>query len=310
MVDVDIDVEGATKVVTALRAGLDEGLDDAGRYLINEGADVAQDEVVGARKVWTEETKNSFETDVFRFNRGHHWKGHIINTAEQAAIVDEGIAPAGEHENPDIRIQDIMPWVVAHLSPADYDGGDGDPNLTDYNGGDGPSGADLLQFEDDQRNVEYIDISELGPQESDFSSKYVKGANIFDGQRALWKSHEETRRDSQKDTGIANDIVWSHAQRVAGYDLGPRSKLKTAQTVDGETPGTLNEFVDGDPINSVLNMNDNDLYFDEDKGRLVNYMSTHPEWFARTNALDYLAGNSDRHGSNILVDAETGNPRA
>jgi hypothetical protein len=308
--DIKIDVDGATKVAKALRTGLMEGLDDSGKYLINSGAEVAEDEVVGARKVWTEETKKSFETNVWRFNRTDHWKGSIINQAKQAAIVDEGIAPAGEHKNPDIRIQDIMPWVVAHLSPADYDGGDGDPGLTDYNGGDGPDGATPLPFEDDERNVDFTDLSELAPKERDFSSKYVKGAEIGSGQNAIWKSHDNPGGPAGNSSGIANEIVWSHAQEVAGYDLGPRSKFETAETVDGEEPGTLQEYVDGDKLANTINMNDNDLYFNEDQGRFVNFVSTHPDWFAKTNALDYLAGNSDRHAGNIYVDGDTGNPRA
>lgn len=116
-VHVDIDIDGAEKVAPALQEGLNEGLQDAGNWLLEKGEENARDIVIGADKIWRKSLKNSFSSSPSRFNRFNRWKGTIRNDARHAPIVDKGLQPAGEINRASPSVQDILPWVDSEVTP-------------------------------------------------------------------------------------------------------------------------------------------------------------------------------------------------
>lgn len=313
-VNIEIDVDGAKKVAGALRRGLEDGLEDAGSELLEKGIEEAEDQFTGGRMVWNEEVKNSFEKDVFRFNRTDFWKGKIVNPVKHADVVDRGLAPAGEIEGANPSVQDLMPWVVSNLSPADYGGGDGDPDLSDFDGGDGPSGAQVVNgITSEDRTVSWMDREELGLEDARFDSKKVRVGSLGDGTNVVWKSHTDLKRyptEPESSQGVVrNEIVWSEAQEVADFDIGPKSRSETVETTQGPWEGTLQEYVPGDQLPNTINAHGDDPFYDEDSQDRQDWIRENRDWAAKVNAIDYIVGNSDRHSNNVRTN-ERGKPRA
>lgn len=111
-IHVDVDVERWKRVQPALRAGLREGLKDAGGWMLDEGEDKAKDVVLSADRVWRRTLKQSFSSSENQFSRTTHWKGHIENTAPHAEINENGVKPGNSP-----AVQDIIPWVDDNLTP-------------------------------------------------------------------------------------------------------------------------------------------------------------------------------------------------
>lgn len=307
--DIDWDVDGIDKTIKALLRGLERGLEDTGNTLQREGKDKAIDEITGARRVWTEEVKNSFKSkddDSIAGMRNYVWRGSIINTAKHADVVDRGLAPAGEITGSEPSVQDILPWVVANLSPADYDGGNGDPGFSPGPPYDGDGG-----ITDEDRTFQSGDLEDFGLRSDSFESKYVKAGSLSDGSKVVWKSHyDEQKQLNVQDWKVGiikNEIVWSKAQEKLDYDLGPRSRSEVTDTTQGEWEGTIQEFVEGNQLSDQMYSGYGDRSEFEDDYN--SFLDKNMEWAAKTNAIDYIVGNDDRHKNNIRVDPE-GRPRA
>lgn len=300
-VDVDVDKNLKEKFVGAMRKGLDEGLQETGETLLENGQEVAED--AAAAQMWNKEVKRGFETEESDFQRSTSWHGKIFNPVQHADVVDRGIAPQGEIElSAPPPIQALMPWVVDNLDPADYGGGDGSPDFTPGDGGDGgdqPSGI----TEDDFTVSNFRSTTDLGIPEEQFFSKYPRAATLGNGNNVIWKSHDAL------DTGpmVKNEVVWSLAQEDADKDLGPKSRLHD-EVIDGEErSGTMQEYVEGasDMFENVY------LGRTEREGQITReqFIRENKEWLSTIAPLDYITGNSDRHSGNIVFD-EDDNPRA
>lgn len=139
-----------------------------------------------------------------------------------------------------------------------------------------------------------------------FESDQVKAGSIGDGTNVFWKSHHDPDDTSSSNVGnIRNEVVWSRVQERLGYNLGPRSRV---ETIDDGTTGTLQEYVEGEVLSTQMWDGGYGSPQDYELDR-VQLLRQNREWAARTNAIDYLVDNGDRHSSNIQVD-ENGNPRA
>jgi hypothetical protein len=303
-IDIDIDIDGSDKVASALRRGLKKGLKDAGNTLLGEGEEKAEDEVVGARRVWTKEVKNSFQSEENQFSRFNHWKGKVFNPSRHADVVDRGLAPAGEITGSNPSVQDIMPWVVSNLSPADYGGGDGSPGFTPGDGGDGSRPGDIT---DENRTVSWVDMEELGLRADSFESDHVKAGTLGDGTNVVWKSHNDNSTQDWKNGIIRNEVVWSRAAEERGYDIGPVSRVTKEKTNFGnEIDGTMQEYVPGDQLKDVVYTgygSPGDFEYTRDE-----FLAENQEWAAQTNVIDYLVGNGDRHMNNVRITPD-GEPR-
>lgn len=113
-IDVKVDVERADLVNKALKQGLEEGLDETGEWMFENGIDRAKDELMaGSRGVWRERVKNGFRSDKWQFNRTYYWRGQILNTVEHAGALNDGLPPG--KANPSIF--DLIPWVDDKIDP-------------------------------------------------------------------------------------------------------------------------------------------------------------------------------------------------
>lgn len=92
------------------------------------------------------------------------------------------------------------------------------------------------------------------------------------------------------------------------FDIGPRSRVEIAETDRGtEVSGTMQEYVEGRQMKKVVytgygDVDDYDMTRDE-------FLDENMDWSARTNAIDYLVGNGDRHTNNVRITPD-GEPRA
>jgi hypothetical protein len=111
-IDIDIDVEKAGRVQPALRRGLREGLEEAGKWMMREGEDKARDAVLSADRVWRGTLKQGFSTNENQFSRTDHWKGKISNDAPHAEVNERGRKPGNAPS-----VQQIIPWVDDKLTP-------------------------------------------------------------------------------------------------------------------------------------------------------------------------------------------------
>ena len=303
-VEIKTNVRGADKVADALLRGLNDGLEDTGNTLLRKGEEFAKDEVVGARRVWTEEVKRGFdskEEDSIAMGRNYAWRGSIFNPVKHADVVDRGLAPAGEIEGSDPSVQDIMPWVVDNLSPADYDGGGGDPGFTPGSPYDGGSGG----ITDPDASVSnYREVSEKGIQEYAMESENPRIAELENGREVIFKS-----RDGPNSGAVRNEVVWSRSQEIAPFDnVGPRSRSDKTIIEGEEVTGTIQEWVpDSDEFVEAVDIG-KDADLSGDAVSRVEFMRENTEWLASTRALDYIHGNQDRHRGNIRF--KNGEPKA
>lgn len=300
-IKLETDVSGADQVGDALLRGLNDGLEDTGKTLLRHGEEFAKDEVVGARRVWTEEVKRGFdseESDAIAMKRSYVWKGSIFNPVKHAEVVDRGLAPAGEITGSNPSVQDIMPWVVDNLSPADYGGGDGDPGFSPGAPYDGGSGG----ITDPDASVSnYREVSEKGLQAYQMESENPRFADLENGREVIFKS-----RDGPNPGAVRNEVVWSRSQEIAPFDnVGPRSRTDKTIIEGQEVTGTMQEWVDdSDEFVEAVDVAEDS--FDDAVSR-VEFMQENTEWLASTRALDYIHGNQDRHRGNIVF--KDGEPR-
>jgi hypothetical protein len=302
-IHIDIDIEKADRVGKALRKGLSDGLEDTGKTLLREGKKVAEDEVAGVRE-WNSEVKEGFVTETSDFNRYYNFHGKIVNPVEHAEVVDEGLSASAEGPS----VQDIMPWVVDNLRPADYGGGGGTFDTGGDDGdGDGGDGDRPGEITDEDRSIQYAALEQLGLDSGSFESDYAKAGTLGDGTNVIWKSHNDTDRDQDFKKGvIRNEVVWSKVAEDNNWNLGPRSRVETAEVVTGERDGTIQEYVEGQQLSDYMWRG----YGDPDDYEVDNaqFLNENRDWAAKMVTTDYIVGNGDRHQNNVRVNPD-GEPR-
>jgi len=106
-IEIDVDVSNNTALAgPALKQGLEDGLQDAGEWLLEKGEDQAKDAVLSADRVWRGTLKEGFRTQDNRSSDFYSWNGEIINDAPHARINEEGRKPGNAP-----AVQDIIAWV-------------------------------------------------------------------------------------------------------------------------------------------------------------------------------------------------------
>lgn len=111
-IDIDVEVSGTEKVGPALKRGLEDGLQDSGEWLLDQGEDKAKDVILSADRVWRKTLKQGFRTQDDRSPDFYSWSGEIINDAPHARINENGLKPGS---NP--AVQDIISWVDDNITP-------------------------------------------------------------------------------------------------------------------------------------------------------------------------------------------------
>lgn len=111
-IELNADLKKHERVQPALRKGLEEGLSEAGNWMLENGENFAHDYVVGKDRVWNKKVKRGFTTNESEFSRTTHWQGTIGNEAPHADMVEDGRPPGTE-----IDIAEIVPWVDDRLTP-------------------------------------------------------------------------------------------------------------------------------------------------------------------------------------------------
>jgi hypothetical protein len=200
-----------------------------------------------------------------------------------------------------------MEWVVDKLEPATVyrgNGGSGDDNFDESEIGDGG----INPLSDNFTIEEYRDTEEFGIPKREFFSEEPRAARFGDGTWGIWKPHD-TGLQSQDDA-IRHEAVWSHAQELKDWDLGPLSRYDEAYIDGSDTEGTVQQWVDGaGRLSETVHLGLMGEPYDPSLKTKDEFLSDNMEWFARTTAVDYLLGNQDRHRGNIVIDGN-GNPRA
>lgn len=115
-IDLNIDVKRAGRVGPALRRGLEEGLEESGEWMLDQGEGRAKDVVMLTDRVWRKRVKNGFLTSGISISDSR-WNGRILNQAPHSEIVEKGLAPAGEIVGANPSVQDIIPWVDDKITP-------------------------------------------------------------------------------------------------------------------------------------------------------------------------------------------------
>ena len=303
-IDIEFNVHRIERIKPAIEKGIERGLEDSGSYLTGKGAEKAEDVVTGHRKVWTEEVKKGF-VDFEKQKGPESWEGYVRNLSNHADVVDRGLAPAGEITGSNPSVQDIMPWVVAHLSPADYDGGgDGMDFSDDDNGGGGNTPGAITDPDFTVSN--YRRTEDLGIPSSEFESDQARAATLGDGTNVVFKSHHQEEFDQDFKLGVVrNEVVWSKTQEKLDYDLGPKSRLDSHEFGNVELTGTIQEFVaNSEELQEFIGSS----YSSNEPFEPTDFADNNSEWIGRVNAIDYIIGNGDRHSANIRID-ENDNPR-
>lgn len=296
---VETDVKGTKKTIRALRNGFKEGLKDSGEHLLNFGKRHAKEVVWGYDRVWNKKVKRGFSTENDPFkSRTFLWKGTIHNSAPHAKIVDVGLAPKGEIVGSNPSVQDIIEWVDEEGPPA-----------ADYQGpSPGSSGGDKRPdkgITGDFSVGNYRPVKELGLDRNSFSSDKPRIASLGDGTTVIWKSRDATRDDENE--AIRHEVVWSRAQEMRNWDVGPKSRSDTHEINGEEIDATIQEYVqDSTPLQQKVFLGRSE---DPDKISRDRFLFRNREWASQTTSLDYLLGNYDRHRNNLLFDSK-GNVRA
>lgn len=129
-IDLDIDITGAEKVGPELIEGFHDGLYESGEHLLKRGREKAERDVSYARRVWNTDVLDGFATeqDELKSRYVDYWSGEIVNEVPHAAVVDKGLYPKGEITGSSPSVQDIMPWVIDHLSPANIEESEIEPD--------------------------------------------------------------------------------------------------------------------------------------------------------------------------------------
>lgn len=109
MADIELDVEVSNNTALAgpaLKQGLEDGLQEAGEWLLEKGEDKAKDAVLSADRVWRGTLKQGFRTRDSEDINFYSWNGEIINDAPHARINEKGRKPGNAP-----AVQDIIAWV-------------------------------------------------------------------------------------------------------------------------------------------------------------------------------------------------------
>ncbi|WP_372611623.1 hypothetical protein [Halomonas sp.] len=284
--------------MTAIRRGINDGMQDAAGDLIDRGHDAAQQQIYTTRRVWHKEVYKygwgSKDVDNLSPTRV---SGRITNYSEHAYVVDEGYK-ARWGQPP---VQNIIEWVHSkvqggwRLKDDGGDGGTGDPLKTQL---DTSSVAD-----GDATISEIITGREAGFERSANSDK-IQLATYERGDRAIFKPNDV----ESSVTGVVEneEVFYEFADRLGWTGDGgfPVSRQRTITDVNGEqSTGNLMEFIEnGREIGDVVN---NDFKFGHETELTPSeFGEANIEWSARVGVLDYIFNNDDRHLGNVLLDGD------
>lgn len=201
----DIDVDGAQRVGPALEEGLENGIEEAGNWLLDRGVRRAKDQVRATDRVWREGVYRGFKKDE-QSSGSTHFEGQISNVAPHARIVERGLKP-GE-ANP--SVQDILPWVSDKLAPAPYGnftGGPGSGSGIRYN-------ENGVPLDEDGNYVRENNFVKHGPD------SVPEKDSLFVGERAIvYDSIDDEYvrgRISKVELGRGNRVEFFEAELRAG----------------------------------------------------------------------------------------------
>jgi len=313
MGDLEIDVTVRNKdVVDDIEDSIEDGIENALKPSrpdsLGKRMERAMQEYLRQRgKVWTTELVNSFDIS-FEVRNGI-WVMLVQNDAEHAAPMDTG-ARYGAKGPP---LAKLIPWVQQKMRGYRVEGGqlvvynDSPTVMTD---GGTPSQEPskehvTLSLPDDLQvdNVQTFEEAGMAGGVNIENSYYVEFEN---GDFAYFSGNINVG-DFGSDPGtVRNEQVFTRISEELGWQLGPENKR--GAIIDPEegslTPGNFQRWVD----NSVDLQND---IYDGRFGKPADYEYTapefldeHGEWLAKTQAVDAIVGNTDRHLANAKLDDE------
>ena len=258
-------------------------------------------------KVWTTELVNSFDIS-FDVRHGI-WVMLVQNDAEHAAPMNTG-ARYGAKGPP---LAELIPWVQAKMRGYRVEGGqlvvyDDSPTMMTDGGTPSPDPSKehvTLGLPSDLKTekVQTFEQAGLPGGVNRDKSYYIE---FESGEFAYFSENLEVG-DFGSDAGtVKNEQLFTRVSEELGWELGPENKAGTI--IDPEDSsikeGNFQRWVD----NSVDLQNE---IYDGKFGKPEDYEYTapefldeHGEWLAKTQTVDAIIGNSDRHLANARLDDE------
>jgi len=115
MIEIRVDESDLLALDRALEHGIRQGASDSARWAVDHGKNLAQDEIMLHRRIWTGEVFDGFRHSIERTEDGY--LANLWNESNHAGVVNYGRRP-GARRPP---VQNLMDWVVAHMAPREFD---------------------------------------------------------------------------------------------------------------------------------------------------------------------------------------------
>jgi hypothetical protein len=274
------DKDIASDIEDAINKGIEDTMGmRAARGLEDRLQNAARGRIRAADRVWRGVLLDSFDSSVGR--DGDDWVLIFENDAEHARTIDMGRTP-GDEPPP---LEELIPWVESQMDDWNID--------PDYgSGGDGVPIADGGQYRlpDNYEVEDYQTAEEAGLEESTASDS-IFVLEYENGEQTVFKSSEnaESISDFADDR---NEEAFTSIEELLGLGHAPETRVKEHE-IDGETlRGVETAYIE------------DHVAFNELRAQLGNDEAAErfAEEIGEITAVDTIVSNSDRHGSNLLID--------
>ena len=313
MGDIDINLEVQNKdVADGVQEKIEDGIESALKpsrpNSLGQKMEREMEEYLRQRgKVWTTELVNSFDIN-FEVRQGT-WVLIVQNDADHASAMDTG-ARYGAKGPP---LAELIPWVQQKLRGYRVEGGklviyDSAKKVTDDGGTPSPEPSKehvTLALPDDLETEEvqtFSDAGLAGGVNRD-SSYYIEFKN---GDFAYFSENIDVGQYGSEPGTVRNEQLFTRVSEELDWELGPENKQGSIVDPDSGNiqQGNFQRWVDDSA----------DLQEEIYSGRFgapnefeytaPEFLDEHGEWLAKTQAVDTIIGNTDRHLANARLDDE------
>lgn len=313
---IDVDVKGkdiASEIERRIEDGIGDSVstrrpDSLGRQM----ARAARQHIQAEGKVWTTELIRAFE--ITTEDQGDTTTLVLRNEAGHAAAIDTG-ATYGEEGPP---LHRLIPWVKAKLQG--YKVRDG--ALVKYE--DSPGGGMLLT--DGSGQPRGSSSGPLPDDEDIVQAENLRDTDITGGVnsgQAYWLTYEngehayfeEYKTPPPPTSGepisqygsTRNEILFRRLSAEAEWELAPdaRGTEIIDPSTDSIVRGVAQRWIDdADPIEMEVPLPEHPADYDAVWDSPTEFVEENEDFLAKMTALDIIIGNNDRHGENLIVDAD------